>query len=163
MTKKPYIIGAAIILSALFGAGLYSWHLSGKISQRFSSRRWSIPSTVFADTMLLYPGQRLDVTLLREKLKRVGYREVSGQPARKGEIQITPDGVDIFLHDLETPWKKRAGFLATIEFSQNSIASMTRRDDGMEFNSLAKDYLKNDADWTNRVSQQEYRIEGLSK
>jgi len=130
MNKKLYIIGTAILLSVLIGAGIYSWHLSRKVTERFSSRRWSIPSKVFADTMLLYPGQRLDLGHFHEKLNRMGYREVSGRPARRGEIQIIPNGISIFLHDLETPWKKRSGFLVDIEFSQNAIVSMTHRDNG---------------------------------
>jgi Tfp pilus assembly protein PilF len=32
-----------------------------------------------------------------------------------------------------------------------------------EFNSLARDYLKDDADWTNRVDRQAYQIERLPK
>ncbi len=130
MTKKLYIVSTAILFAVLSGAGIYGWYLSGKVTERFSSRRWSIPSKVFADTMLLYPGQRLDLGHFHEKLKRMGYREVSGRPARRGEIQIIPKGISIFLHDLETPWKKRSGFLVDIEFSHNAIVSMTRRADG---------------------------------
>ncbi len=128
--KKLLIICTAILLLALFSAGVYSWHLSGKVSERFSSRRWSIPSKVFTDTMLLYPGQRLDVRLFYEKLKRMGYRQVPERPVRKGEMQLSPNGLNIFLRDLETPWKKRDGFLATIEFSEDTILSMVRHENG---------------------------------
>jgi penicillin-binding protein 1B len=131
MNKKFYKICAAILLLTLTGVGIYSWHLSGKVTERFASRRWSLPSKVFTDTMLLYPGQHLKVRLFREKLRRMGYREVLGQPAEKGEIQVTLNGMRIFLHDLETPWEKREGFLADIEFSQSTIVSITRRDNDM--------------------------------
>ncbi len=131
MIKKLLKVCAAILFLAFMGAGIYSWHLSGKVTERFASRRWSMPSKVFTDTMLLYPGQHLDVRLFHEKLKRMGYRQVSGQPGGKGEMKITPNGMSLFLHDLETPWEKREGFLADIEFSQNAIVSLTRRDNKM--------------------------------
>jgi len=37
------------------------------------------------------------------------------------------------------------------------------KSEAKEFNSLARDYLKNDAAWTDRVNQQEFRIERLPK
>ncbi|MGB6011623.1 MAG: hypothetical protein WBI57_10185, partial [Desulfobacterales bacterium] len=65
MTKKKRSIG--VVLKRLFkwllplavlmagGILLYCWHLSSQIDQRFSGRRWRIPSKVFSDTTLLYP------------------------------------------------------------------------------------------------------------
>lgn len=129
LKKLVGFITAATIL-ALIGIGIYGWHLSGDVTERFASRRWSIPSKVYTDTMLLYPGQRLDVGSFIEKLKRMGYRKSSAQPKRKGQIQHTPNGLRLFLQDLETPWKKREGFPLSIEFHENTIVSMTRIDDG---------------------------------
>jgi len=48
-------------------------------------------------------------------------------------------------------------YLAEAWLSKGAIS------EAREFNSLARDYLKNEADWTNRVIQQEYRIEGRLK
>ena len=68
------------------GVFIYGWHLAGKVENRFSSRRWSITSKVFTDTMLIYPGQRLNRGLFQEKLKRMGYREACmfGNPPAAG-------------------------------------------------------------------------------
>jgi penicillin-binding protein 1B len=130
MLKKIRLCLSALIITAVILIGVYSWFLSSTVSERFSSRRWSMPSKVYSDTMILYTGQRLDITLFLEKLKRIGYRERNTLPARPGEIQITPNRLHIFLHDLETPRDKRAGFLATVKFSVDHILSMTRMDDG---------------------------------
>ncbi len=132
MFKTFVKIFSVIFLSALIGAGVYGWYLSGKVTERFSSRRWSIPSKVYTDTTLLYPGQRLDVTGFIEKLKRLGYRQGPGHPARMGQFQRTYDGLHIYLYNLETPWKKRAGFPVTLQFSENTIVSMTRIDTGAD-------------------------------
>lgn len=130
MLKKLVLTFIAATTMALIGVGIYGWHLSGDVTERFSSRRWSIPSKVYTDTMLLYPGQRLDVKPFIEKLNRMGYHKGAAPPKRKGQIQLTANGLHIFLQDLETPWKKREGFPVSIEFSDNTIVSMTRMDNG---------------------------------
>lgn len=131
MIKKIFISSATILFLVLLGVILYGWHLSSKIDERFSSRRWSIPSKVFTDTMLLYPGQRLNQSLFQEKLKGTGYREVSRRPAKRGEMQIIRKGIRIFLNDLKTPWENREGFLINIKIAENTIESIVRQDNGM--------------------------------
>lgn len=130
MIKKIFISGITILFLALTGVVIYCGHLSGKVNERFSSRRWSIPSKVFSDTILLFPGQRLNPNLFQERLKRTGYRVVSESPARKGEMQIIRDDMRIFLNDLNTPWNNRKGFLINIEVVENKIKSIIRPDNG---------------------------------
>jgi penicillin-binding protein 1B len=120
-----------ILIAAIGGIGLYCRQLSQQVDERFSSRRWHLPSKVFSDTTLLFPGQQLDVASFREKLLRMGYRLVSEAPGRRGEIQILPDAIHVFLQDLETPWQKRVGFPASIALAQNTILSLSRHDNGM--------------------------------
>ena len=117
------------ILSGVFLA-IYGWYLSAQVERRFSARRWSIPSTVYSDTTLLYPGQRLNPSLFNEKLVNLGYRRVQRLPSRKGEIRIGPDTLDIYLNDLETPWTQRQGFLVQIGFSEHRIGMIRRMDNG---------------------------------
>ncbi len=120
----------------LIGVTIYGWHLSGKVEERFSSRRWSIPSKVFSDTMLLYPGQRINRRPFQEKLERMGYRKVSGLPKKKGDMQTNRGGMRVFLYDLKTPWKKRAGFPVHIQFDPNTIKSIARQDNGKSISLL---------------------------
>jgi penicillin-binding protein 1B len=56
MLRKLSISLLVVILLFCAGLVLYGWHLSTDIEQRFSARRWSVPSKVFSDTTLLYPG-----------------------------------------------------------------------------------------------------------
>jgi penicillin-binding protein 1B len=132
MIKKLIIFGLIILFVASLGAVIYGWYLAGQVDARFSARRWSIPSKVYSDTMLLYPGQRLNLPLLQEKLRQMGYREVSGPPARQGEKQTSQNGLrlNIFLKDLKTPWINRPGFSVQIEFKENTISSLRRHGDG---------------------------------
>lgn len=122
------IVFALVLTGA--GLALYSWHLSVQIEKRFSGRRWSIPSRVLSDTTLLYPGQGINNAFLYEKLRRLGYRKVSHMPERKGEVRISGPLLEVFFHDLESPWRKREGFPARIRFAPDRIESILRLDTG---------------------------------
>jgi penicillin-binding protein 1B len=129
--KSLFAGGILFLVVVGLGALLYCWHLSVKIDKRFSARRWSIPSKVFSDITILYPGQSINPELFHEKLRNLGYREVAHMPEHKGELRRVGSTVEVFLHDLETPSVKHAGFPVRIIVSQNQIESITRLDNGM--------------------------------
>ncbi len=103
---------------------LYCWYLTSKIDKRFSGRRWSIPSKAFSDTTILYPGQNINRTLFHDKLNRLGYWEVPDEPKRKGEMRTLTSQVELFLHDLEMPSRRREGLPVRIKFLKNRIESI---------------------------------------
>ncbi len=130
MLKKIIKYALLVFILTVFGLAVYGWYLSNQVEKRFSARRWSIPSTVYSDTTLLYPGQRFDPSLFNEKLVNLGYRRVNHLPSQKGQIQIRPDALDIFLNDLKTPWTQREGFPVQIGFSEDRIGTISRRNNG---------------------------------
>jgi len=130
MLKKFAITILLFLLLLSAGLFLYGWYLAVHIDQRFSARRWSVPSKVFSDTTLLYPGQRINPVLLKEKLGALGYRQVSYQPAKKGELQVSPEAITIFLNDLATPWNNRKGLPVRIAITEGTIESILRTADG---------------------------------
>ena len=130
MIKKIIICSTVILVLAFAVIGIYGWQLSGKVEGRFSSRRWSIPSKVYSDTMLLYPGQPINRVLFQKKLGRLGYRKVAWLPKKQGDVQINPKDIRVFLNGLNTPWKKRTGFPVRIQLDQTRIKSITRQDNG---------------------------------
>jgi penicillin-binding protein 1B len=132
MFKKIIKYALLIILLCAIGITLYGWYSSTLIEERFSARRWSIPSTVYSDTTLLYPGQRLNPELFRKKLLNLEYRPVSELPEKKGEIHFSAASIDIFLHDLQTPWQKRSGFLVRLLFDENQIRRIKNLDNGSD-------------------------------
>ena len=129
MLKKLTITFLVIILLLGVSLFLYGWYLSTHIEQRFTDRRWSVPSKVYSDTTLLYPGQRMNSDLLKKKLAALGYRKVARRPAQKGELQISPAAITVFLNDLNTPWNNRRGFQVRIAIAQDIIESIIRTDD----------------------------------
>ena len=113
-----------LLLFASLGLALYCWNLSLQIENRFSGRRWSIPSRAFSDATILYPGQGVNRNLLSKKLDHLGYRKSSENPAKKGDLRISLSRLEIFLHDMKTPQQSREGFPATVQFSGSRIESI---------------------------------------
>jgi penicillin-binding protein 1B len=126
------IVVYGLISLALAGLGLftYCWYLSTQIENRFSGQRWQIPSKVYSDITILYPGQNLPMSRLLEKFRRLGYHEVSGKPTERGELRTLGSVIDIFLHDLDVPSRKVLGFPAQIRFAQGRIASIVHSETG---------------------------------
>ncbi len=132
MLKKIIISVSLVVILSTIGITLYGWYLSTRIEQRFSARRWSIPSKVFSDTTLLYPGQRINRELFHAKLLNLDYRSVPHLPDKRGEMKISPASIDIFLRDLKTPWQNRQGFALRIVFDRDRIQIIKRADNGKD-------------------------------
>ena len=127
---KLFRIAVTGVIVFAVGLVLYCWSLSAQIEKRFSGRRWSIPSKVFSDITVLYPGQTINQELFLSKLYRLGYRKVSHKPKQKGEFCASGADMDLFLHDLKVPSQTREGFPVQIKFSQNFITVIGRLDTG---------------------------------
>ena len=130
MLKKILKYALLIFILAVAALAVYGGYLSAQVEKRFSARRWSIPSTVYSDTTLLYPGQHYDSFLFAQKLFNLGYRAVNRLPSQKGELQSAPEGLIIFLNDLKTPWSQREGFAVRVVFGEDSIENIIRLDSG---------------------------------
>ncbi len=118
--KAALCVLLLLFLSTIF-VSVYCWHLSIRVEKRFSGRKWQIPSTVYSDTTFLYPGKKVNMGWLPEKLKKLGYHETIELPSQKGEYRMFHDRIDIYLKDLNMPGKQQKGFLAAIDFEKNVI------------------------------------------
>jgi penicillin-binding protein 1B len=119
-----------LLIVVSLGVALYCWDLSLQIDKRFSGRRWSIPSRALSDTTILYPGQAVNRSLLEKKLDRLGYRNSSQNPTKKGDVRISSSRLEIFLNDLKAPQQTREGFPAMVQFSGSRIESIVHSRSG---------------------------------
>ena len=119
-----------LLIVVSLGVALYCWDLSLQIDKRFSGRRWSIPSRALSDTTILYPGQGVNRSLLEKKLDRLGYRNSSQNPTKKGDLRISSSRLEIFLNDLKAPQQTREGFPAMVQFSGSRIESIVHSRSG---------------------------------
>src|SRR5512139_111425 len=131
LLKRLLRFAVVFLLFVSLGLGLACWNLSLQIDKRFSGSRWSIPSRALSDTTILYPGQGVNRTLLEKKLDHLGYRKTSQNPAKKGDMRLSPSRLEIFLRDMKTPQQTREGFPAVIQFSGSSIESIVHSRTGL--------------------------------
>src|SRR6185503_7071681 len=70
------------------------------VSERFRTHRWSFPSKIYSDSLLIYPGMDLAAIGFVDRLRELGYQQVQGTLARKGEYATdSRTSLDINLHD----------------------------------------------------------------
>ena len=129
LIKRLTVLLLALTAAAITGVAVYAHHLAVKIDGRFSSRRWQIPSTIYSDSTLLFPGQGRNHDLFLAKLEALGYRRVNQSPAL-GEYRLRPGRLEIFLHDLKTPSQTRSGFPVQITLDPNRIGTITDQRSG---------------------------------
>ncbi|MCF8036998.1 MAG: PBP1A family penicillin-binding protein [Desulfobacteraceae bacterium] len=118
-------LGLVMLVVLVFCFG-YCWYLSGHIEERFSGRRWEIPSTIYSDTTLLFPGKQVSRLALEKKLKKLGYQAKPRSPEEKGEYHPVDTGLEVFFKDLQIPDKDRPGFSAVLEIGQGQIREIRR-------------------------------------
>lgn len=127
--KKRFILLLSSLLTLMTAATvIYAFHLSGRIEERFSGRRWQLPSRVYADATLLYPGQQHPRKDLLARLYRLDYRPTARALKRKGDLLIQKDHIDIYLKDARLPDRPRTGFPVRITYTENRIAAILRLD-----------------------------------
>jgi penicillin-binding protein 1B len=67
-------ITVACLLLAIV-SGPYILQLNEEIREKFEGKRWSLPATVFARPLELYPGLQLSPEMLEDELQLAGYRQ----------------------------------------------------------------------------------------
>ncbi len=73
-----------VVFAAVLGWQFYR-ALENEVVTRFSAHQWEVPSKIYAEPVLLYPGGQLEAGKLVEILTRLDYRSVSGPPQTRGE------------------------------------------------------------------------------
>ena len=112
---------------ALFGAVLYAFFLSWRVTSEFSARSWDRPALVYAAPIELFGGRRLTQQDLDVELVRLGYRETSG-PLASGRFRSGRDGIELHTRSFDYGGQHSPEFVARIRFAGNTIASISAAD-----------------------------------
>ncbi|HUK56733.1 MAG TPA: PBP1A family penicillin-binding protein [Nitrospiria bacterium] len=110
------ILGAAF---AIYLAALYVI-----VTHRFEGQRWRLPSKVYSDSFILYPGQDINGIRLRDRLRRLDYRPVAVAPEHAGEFRLEPDSLTLYLHDFEYPDHLFKGLPVRLDLENGRIAAI---------------------------------------
>src|SRR3984893_8342701 len=111
------------IAPSIYAFTSYYSSLRKEVIERFSGKRWTIPSRIYSDSVTIYPGQRLDDIGFFERVARLNYHQVGAAP------EVTARGVYyynqkhgkllIFLHNFPYPFKDFAGELVGLKLAKD--------------------------------------------
>jgi len=129
---KFALIGVAALLlfaipPALWLFMSYYHQLENEVVARFSGKRWNIPSRIYSDSVLIYPGQDLTDLGFFERLARLNYHPVDpGKVASRGEYSFDKKHgkLDIFLHSFQYPYGNFGGEFVELDLKGDAIDSM---------------------------------------
>src|SRR5271167_4394202 len=120
-------VGALILFSVPLALWLffsYYHQLENEVVARFSGKRWNIPSRIYSDSELIYPGQDLSDLGFFERLARLNYHPVDpGKVSTRGEYSLDKKRgkLDVFLHSFQYPFRNFGGQLVEIALKDDSI------------------------------------------
>src|SRR5262245_550507 len=94
----------------LLFTGMVGWQfyrdLEREVVSRLSARHWDVPSKIYAEPLLLYPGADIGELGLLERLARLDYRVAAGTVAARGEYHYDQKKGELLLALRETPFAR---------------------------------------------------------
>ncbi len=126
-----------LILAGVLGWQFYS-ELEREVVARFSGHQWEVPSKLYAEATLLYPGIDIGEINLFDRLAHLDYRSVAGTVQARGEYHHDPQKgeVDVFLHDLPYASPERRAQRIGLSLRGGRIERLTDLDEGTELLSV---------------------------
>ncbi len=111
-----------LLIAFVFGMGAIFGLLHHSIQQRFSVRKWSIPSRVFSASTPIYPGQSLSLTQVKQMLVERRYREAFKEPLRAGEFRTTTGSLTVHLREFRFPGRSIPARRVEFIFQRDRLA-----------------------------------------
>jgi penicillin-binding protein 1B len=117
------------IAPAMYAFFNYYNDLQQEVITRFAGKRWTIPSRIYSDSVVIYPGQKLGDLGFFERLARLNYHRVDtpDEVTARGEYSYDPKHgkLLIFMHSFGYPYKEFPGELVGLKLaSDGTITSM---------------------------------------
>ena len=106
----------------------YYHQLENEVVTRFSGKRWNIPSRIYSDSVVVYPGQNLGDLGFFERLARLNYHPIEpGRVNSRGEYNFDKahDKLELFLHSFAYPYRYFDGELIDIALKSSTIESIS--------------------------------------
>ncbi|CAN5140958.1 penicillin-binding protein 1B [soil metagenome] len=121
----------------LVGLAAYAVVLERRVTAKWEGRKWNVPSKVYSDAFLLFPGKTLRAKDFEVRLERLGYLEQVGGVDEAGEY-ANEDGMWlVYLHAFSYPEGHNAAYPVRIETSGGVIRAVTQARSGEDLASAA--------------------------
>lgn len=116
-------LGSIVLFAA--GPSIYEFvryyrSLEQEVVERFSGQYWTLPSLLYSDSTIIYPGERLNEISFFQRLARLNYHRVApGQVRIRGEYSLDErrGQLVLFLHDFRYPYHNFTGILVALKIS----------------------------------------------
>ena len=96
-------VGLTVVMLTALVATVYASFILDEVKARFDGGRYTVPSRVYSDGLLIFPGQRLSADQLVRRLQRLGYRARSKGPKAVGEYRRRGRTVNVYLRPVDLP------------------------------------------------------------
>jgi penicillin-binding protein 1B len=144
--RRMFWRGVFLIFSLLtIIAGMIGWRfykrLELEVITRFSNHQWEVPSKLYAEQTLLYPGVDTTSLGLFDLLTRLDYRPADKTIQASGEYLYDPHAgvLQIFLHDMPVTSRLRQPRRINLTLDEGRITRLTDLDDGNELQVIELD------------------------
>jgi penicillin-binding protein 1B len=111
-------------IPALYFFLTYYHSLENEVVTRFSQKRWNIPSRIYSDSTVVYPGLVLKDVGFFERLARLNYHRIdAGQVMERGEYSYDAKQhrLIIFLHSFAYAYRNFGGEMVQIDIAKNDV------------------------------------------
>ncbi|MHC1743155.1 MAG: PBP1A family penicillin-binding protein [Syntrophobacteraceae bacterium] len=119
---SPWRGVALLLLCGVLGLGVIFTLLYHDIQQRFSVRKWSIPSRVFSASAPIYPGQSLTLAIIKQMLQERRYREAFKEPLQAGEFRVSGANLMVHLREFRFPGRSIPAQRVQFEFQRDRLS-----------------------------------------
>jgi penicillin-binding protein 1B len=117
-------LGVFTAIPALYFFLTYYHSLEDEVVARFSQKHWNIPSRIYSDSTVVYPGPALKDLGFFERLARLNYHRVeAGKVSERGEYSYDAKRgkLLIFLHNFAYPDRNFPGEIVQMALSRNEV------------------------------------------
>jgi penicillin-binding protein 1B len=131
LLQVALFMAAAIVLfvvpPVLYYGYSYYTSLEDEVVTRFSGKRWDIPSQIYSDSLVVYPGANLNNIGFFQRLARLNYRPkpAATQVTGRGEYCYSPNKgrMILFLHAFAYPYHQFDGQLIDIRLGPDQAVT----------------------------------------
>jgi penicillin-binding protein 1B len=117
------------------GAWRFYRQIEAQVANKFSGRRWNLPSRIYSAPSALFPGVHVERSGLLERLSRLGYVRVDGAPRQPGDYRLA-EGRLLELALRKSPGSRDRAQQVQLELEEGRIVRMIAEEDGGEISVL---------------------------
>jgi len=107
--KSTSRLALLALLLVLGGFAAFLLHFDAEVVKKFEGQRWKLPSKIYSAPLKLAPGLHVEQAHLVSRLKRLAYRRVNRPVRTRGEYYLSPQELEIYLHEFNYPNETEPG------------------------------------------------------